>query len=103
MVINPKAIHNYAGATMQRAKTDQVDARLILDYGQRMPFACWQPPSKEVLQLQAITRRVSQLNVELNREANTLCSKSSDVALTQVGLELKTVIDQMREQVQNVE
>ena len=28
MVINPKAIHNYAGATMQRAKTDQVDARL---------------------------------------------------------------------------
>jgi len=82
MVINSKAIHNYAGATMQRAKTDQVDARLILDYGQRMPFACWQPPSKEVLQLQAITRRVSQLKVELNREANRLHAEGHRTSTT---------------------
>jgi uncharacterized protein (TIGR00255 family) len=40
---------------------------------------------------------------EFNREANTLCSKASDRSLTQIGLELKAVIDQMREQVQNVE
>ena len=40
---------------------------------------------------------------EFNREANTLCSKSGDGALTQVGLDLKVLIDQMREQVQNVE
>jgi uncharacterized protein (TIGR00255 family) len=40
---------------------------------------------------------------EFNREANTLCSKSSDAALTQTGLDLKVAIDQMREQVQNVE
>jgi len=40
---------------------------------------------------------------EFNREANTLCSKSGSSALTQIGLTLKTVIDQMREQVQNVE
>ena len=40
---------------------------------------------------------------EFNREANTLCSKSGSAALTQIGLTLKTVIDQMREQVQNVE
>ncbi|NBT53245.1 MAG: DUF1732 domain-containing protein, partial [Marivivens sp.] len=38
-----------------------------------------------------------------NREANTLCSKSQAVALTAVGLELKAVIEQMREQIQNVE
>lgn len=50
-----------------------------------------------------IGRQFDFLCQEFNREANTLCSKSSDVALTQVGLELKTVIDQMREQVQNVE
>jgi uncharacterized protein (TIGR00255 family) len=40
---------------------------------------------------------------EFNREANTLCSKSNDIELTQLGLDLKVLIDQMREQVQNVE
>jgi uncharacterized protein (TIGR00255 family) len=40
---------------------------------------------------------------EFNREANTLCSKSSSTALTAIGLEMKVLIDQMREQVQNVE
>lgn len=39
----------------------------------------------------------------VNREANTLCSKASDRTLTATGLELKTVIDQLREQVQNIE
>ncbi|MBC7136815.1 MAG: DUF1732 domain-containing protein, partial [Oceanibaculum nanhaiense] len=40
---------------------------------------------------------------EFNREANTLCSKSGDTELTRIGLELKAVIDQLKEQVQNVE
>ncbi|TMV35431.1 DUF1732 domain-containing protein, partial [Thioclava sp. BHET1] len=40
---------------------------------------------------------------EFNREANTLCSKSQNAALTRLGLDLKVTIDQMREQVQNVE
>ena len=40
---------------------------------------------------------------EFNREANTLCAKSQDSDLTALGLDLKTVIDQLREQVQNVE
>jgi uncharacterized protein (TIGR00255 family) len=48
-------------------------------------------------------RRLDFLCQELNREANTLCSKSADVALTRVGLDLKATIDQLREQVQNVE
>ncbi len=48
-------------------------------------------------------RRLDFLAQEFMREANTLCSKASDVSLTQVGLELKAVIDQFREQVQNVE
>lgn len=51
----------------------------------------------------AVGRRLDFLTQEMNREANTVCSKSNDVLLTQVGLELKAVIDQMREQVQNVE
>ena len=48
-------------------------------------------------------RKLDFLMQEFNREANTLCSKSSNTALTAIGLDLKTVIDQMREQVQNVE
>ncbi|SNT08786.1 YicC/YloC family endoribonuclease [Tropicimonas sediminicola] len=50
-----------------------------------------------------IGRKLEFLTQEFNREANTLCSKSQDVALTRIGLDLKAVIDQMREQVQNVE
>jgi uncharacterized protein (TIGR00255 family) len=48
-------------------------------------------------------RRLDFLSQEFNREANTLCSKSSDVALTRVGLALKSAIDQFREQIQNIE
>ncbi len=50
-----------------------------------------------------IGRKLDFLMQEFNREANTLCSKSSDQALTRAGLDLKLLIDQMREQVQNVE
>ena len=50
-----------------------------------------------------IGRRLDFLCQEFNREANTLCSKSSSKELTYIGLELKTVIDQLREQVQNIE
>ena len=50
-----------------------------------------------------VGRKLDFLMQEFNREANTLCSKAQNAALTEVGLELKTVIDQMREQVQNIE
>ena len=51
----------------------------------------------------AVGRKLDFLMQEFNREANTLCSKSGSAELTRIGLDLKTVIDQMREQVQNVE
>ena len=50
-----------------------------------------------------VGRKLDFLMQEFNREANTLCSKSQSVDLTAIGLDLKAVIDQMREQVQNVE
>ncbi|MEE2692254.1 MAG: YicC/YloC family endoribonuclease [Pseudomonadota bacterium] len=50
-----------------------------------------------------VGRRLDFLTQEFNREANTLCSKAQDMALKRLGLDLKTVIDQLREQVQNVE
>ena len=50
-----------------------------------------------------IGRRLDFLCQELNREANTLCSKSADLELTRIGLAVKAAVEQLREQVQNVE
>ena len=51
----------------------------------------------------AIGRKLDFLCQELNREANTVCSKSADLDLTAIGLDLKAVVEQLREQVQNIE
>ena len=48
-------------------------------------------------------RRLDFLSQELTREANTLCSKSADLELTRIGLDLKTLVDQIKEQAANVE
>ena len=51
----------------------------------------------------AIGRRLDFLAQELGRESNTLCAKANDIALSRIGLDLKAVVEQFREQVQNVE
>jgi len=50
-----------------------------------------------------VGRKLDFLSQELNRESNTLCAKANDVELTNIGLELKAVVEQFREQVQNLE
>ena len=50
-----------------------------------------------------VGRKLDFLSQELNRESNTLCSKANDLELTNIGLELKAVVEQFREQVQNLE
>jgi len=51
----------------------------------------------------AIGRRLDFLSQEFNRESNTLCAKANDLELTNIGVELKTIVEQFREQVQNLE
>jgi uncharacterized protein (TIGR00255 family) len=51
----------------------------------------------------AVGRRLDFLSQELNRETNTLCAKANDLELTNIGLELKSLVEQFREQVQNLE
>ncbi len=51
----------------------------------------------------AVGRRLDFLCQELNREANTICSKAHEMALTRIGLDMKATIEQFREQVQNIE
>jgi uncharacterized protein (TIGR00255 family) len=50
-----------------------------------------------------VGRKFDFLCQEFNREANTLCSKSADIELTRIGIDLKGAIERLREQVQNVE
>jgi uncharacterized protein (TIGR00255 family) len=52
---------------------------------------------------QPVGRKFEFLAQEFNREANTICSKASDIEISRAGIELKTVIDQLREQIQNIE
>jgi transposase len=54
MVVNPKAIKHFATANLQRGKTDRLDAAVILEYLERMPFRRWQPPSDEILEESSI-------------------------------------------------
>jgi uncharacterized protein (TIGR00255 family) len=54
-------------------------------------------------QVKPVGRNFEFLAQEFNREANTICSKAADIEISGAGLELKTVIDQLREQVQNIE
>jgi uncharacterized protein (TIGR00255 family) len=70
---------------LDRLRAHSQEARQLLDSGE------------------AIGRKLDFLAQEFNREANTLCSKSADIALTRIGLALKHAIDQFREQAQNVE
>lgn len=72
MVINPRAVRDFLRAGMTRAKTDRIDALGILDYLRRMPFVRWQPPQADVLMLQQLTRRLTQLKTERVREKNRL-------------------------------
>jgi uncharacterized protein (TIGR00255 family) len=51
----------------------------------------------------SVGRKLDFLCQEFNREANTLCSKSADIGLTAIGIDLKAAIEQLREQIQNIE
>jgi uncharacterized protein (TIGR00255 family) len=60
--------------------------------------------ARELLQSdEPIGRPFDFLCQEFNREANTLCSKASDIELTRMGLDLKASIERLREQIQNIE
>lgn len=82
MVVNPRAIKAFASALMARAKTDALDAGVILAFLERMPFQPWQPPGEEVLQLQALTRRIAQLKVIVTQETNRLHAHQHRQALS---------------------
>ena len=72
MVANPRAVKDFTRACMQRSKSDVKDSESICEFAKRMPFTAWTPPSTEVLELQAISRRLIALTVDSTREKNRL-------------------------------
>jgi transposase len=70
MVANPRAVKAFAKASLQRGKTDSRDARLLLQFAQRMDFRPWQPPTLAVLQLRQLVRRIAELTVHKAAQKN---------------------------------
>lgn len=91
---DPARLHQEAVLLATRADVEEELRRL------RVHIAAARDLARET---GAVGRKFDFLAQEFNREANTLCSKANDSEITKAGLALKVVIDQMREQVQNLE
>lgn len=72
MVSNPKQTVNFAKVLNIRSKTDRVDARLLLQFLERMPFQPWQPPRRTVMELRVIARYLLTLTEQMTAMKNRL-------------------------------
>lgn len=72
MVLNPRSARAFATARMIRAKTDLVDAAMLLEFSELMPFEPWQPPSEAVRSLRSVVRRIAALTHDHTAEKNRL-------------------------------
>jgi uncharacterized protein (TIGR00255 family) len=91
---DPDRLHQEAILIATKADVREELDRLASHIGQA---------EKLIAQGGPVGRRLDFLSQELNREVNTLCAKANDIELTNIGLELKNVVEQFREQVQNLE
>ena len=92
--INPERLAQEMAILVMKSDVTEEIARLMAHIAAARALLASQEP---------VGRKFDFLMQEFNREANTLCSKSNSKSLTAIGLEMKVLIDQMREQVQNVE
>jgi len=77
MVANPRSVRHFAEAMMKRSKTDPVDAKLLAEYAERMPFQVWQPPSLAARRLCALARAMHQLTEISTMQKNQLHAAGS--------------------------
>jgi uncharacterized protein (TIGR00255 family) len=92
--VDPQRLAQEVALAAQRADVDEEMARLASHFTE---------VRDTLARDEAIGRRLDFLMQELNREANTLSSKSQDAEMTRCAVEMKVIIEQMREQVQNIE
>lgn len=84
MVANPRSVRHFGQAMMKRSKTDPIDAQLLAEYAERMPFRPWQPPSKPARQLCAIARAIHQLTEINTMQKNQLHAADSTVTTPKI-------------------
>ena len=92
--LDPQRVAQEAALAAMRADVQEELERLTAHAGELRSLITKPEPAG---------RRLDFLSQELTREANTLCSKSADIELTRIGLDLKAVVDQIKEQAANVE
>jgi transposase len=99
-VVNPAAVKAYAQSHLSRTKTDRVDASLIARFcAERRPPA-WHPPEREVLELQALVRRLESLVEMRTMEENRL---SSGITVAAVRASVEELIAHLSEQIKKTE
>ena len=81
MVANPRAVRHFAQALMQRSKTDLLNAEVLRQFAERMPFVAWRPPSPAAFKLMAVARRLEALTDMLAAEKNRRHAASLSQAL----------------------
>jgi transposase len=100
MVINPRAVHDFARACLQRSKTDILDAQTLLEFVRRMPFQPWQPPGTETLELRALARRIAALTVFGTQEKNRLHAAGATAQLSPaLRQDLELSIEQLEQRI----
>lgn len=104
MQVNPRAARRFADAQMQRAKTDLVDARLLLDFVKRMDFVPWVPPSDEALALRSLARQLHGLKQAHVAEQNRLHAAEATAATHPTVLEdLRLGLEQLAQRIDRME
>jgi transposase len=99
-VVNPAAIKAYAQSHLSRTKTDRVDASLIAGFCAERRPPRWHPPEREVLELQALVRRLESLIEMRTMEENRL---SSGITVESVKASVEELISHLSEQVKRTE
>jgi len=97
MVANPAAVRDFSRAFLKRSKTDAVDAATILEFLRRMPFLPWHPPDPEVLDLQALARRIAAIKITHTQETNRLHASDHYADLTPaIAEDIETHLDHLK-------
>jgi transposase len=99
-VVNPAAIKAYAQSHLSRTKTDRVDASLIAGFCAERRPPRWHPPEREVLELQALVRRLESLVEMRTMEENRL---SSGIVVEAVRASVEELIAHLSEQIKRTE
>jgi transposase len=84
MVANPRSVHDFARARLQRSKDDDLDLEVLIDYAARMPFRPWARPSAVALQLRGLMRTIRGLIDARTAAKNRLHAITACVALSPV-------------------